>query len=627
MSKHKWDASLLRQAIQYLRVPELYYPFELGGSDALVERNKQTRQLLNSCLLKKTEHEESLVKEIQILFAEKGTFSQANNLAFLLDRTFDVWLRKNEFKEEINSILTNWRFLFYKLSLFSYASNLDQPNQKIRETALVDFISLLESITEFAHYWEPFPKRSQSILLDQLKTIEDTFDSHNEFEECFVATCLDKWKDFLAKQSAKVDKITERLILSEEKKNKSDFSVWLSFHYLNVLFKKRELPNVLQRFLQEFWVFIVAKEIEKTLPDDISCREAIVVSSYNEKLDVMCKNIVRVFCHRGESGFQLADQIIEDLQTMTQDAGFSDKIHTIDGYGSESSFFSIEEAWNGLSESLLSILQEKDTESIHTFKLLSVPDYHQKIFGDTNQFKPGTLNFSDLSISNGDWFVLNDAEGDRLIKFIADFSQSHQLLFSNYLGMKSAQLSYIEFDEALKNNVIKRPSKVVAFSSVFDQAIKGLSKIAENQKQARMIAAEKAKEEAERLLEDRRKADEITAQRVEEIAQRTKQLKAKREDKLRLEKETNILNIIRAFKLGAWIAIQTDGEAQRFKLVVKLAATGKYVFVDRLGVKKREFMEADLMQAIQTQQVEVLSDGAEFEDSLQRVVSRLRMSK
>lgn len=627
MSKHKWDASLLRQAIQYLRVPELYYPFELGGSDALVERNKQTSQLLNTCLLNKTDHEETLVKEIQRLFAEKGTFAQANNLAFLLDRTFDVWLRKNEFKDELNSILTHWRFLFYKLTLFSYAFNLDQQNQKQAEASLGDFISLLESITNFARHWEPLPKRSQSILLDQLKAVETTFDAHDEFDEGVAASCLDKWNDFLSKQNAKVDKITERLIVSEKKKNKSDFSVWLAFHYLNVLFKKRGLPDVLQRFLQEFWVFIVAKEIEKTLPDDISCREAIIVGSYNEKLDVMCKNIVRVFCHRGESGFQLADQIIEDLQAMAQEAGFSENVHGIEGYSHQSSFFSMEEAWNALSDTLVAILQGKETETIHTFKLLVVSEHQQKIYGDTEQFKTGALRFSDLNIKVGDWFVLNDQEGQKLLNLIADFSQSHQLLFSNYLGMKSAQFSYAEFDEAFKNNVIKRPVRGFAFSSVFDQAIKGLSKIAENQKQARMIAAEKAKEEAERLLEDRRKADEITAQRVEEIAQRTKQLKDKREDKQRLEKETNIINIIRAFKLGAWIAIQTDGEAQRFKLVVKLAATGKYVFVDRLGVKKREFMEADLMQAIKTQQVEVLSDGAEFEDSLQRVVSRLRMSK
>ena len=193
--------------------------------------------------------------------------------------------------------------------------------------------------------------------------------------------------------------------------------------------------------------------------------------------------------------------------------------------------------------------------------------------------------------------------------------------------MKAAQFSFQNFKERLSDGTLKKLSKGQAFSGVFDQAVKGLSKVAENQKQARLNAAEKAKAEAERLLEDRRKSDEIANQQAVDIAQRTKQLMTKRADKQRLEKENIILDVIRSFKLGAWISIQVDDEAQRFKLVVKLAATGKYVFVDRLGVRKREFLESDLMKAIQSEQVKVLSDGAEFEDSLQRVVSRLRMSK
>ena len=118
-------------------------------------------------------------------------------------------------------------------------------------------------------------------------------------------------------------------------------------------------------------------------------------------------------------------------------------------------------------------------------------------------------------------------------------------------------------------------------------------------------------------------------QRAQEIAQHTKNLLAKRADKQRAEKDNATLEIIRSFKLGAWIAIQLkeESEPQRFKLVVILAATGKYVFVDRLGVRRREFLEAELMEEIQSKRLVILSDGAEFEDSLQRVVSRLRMSK
>jgi hypothetical protein len=628
MSKLKWDASLLRLVIQHLRVPELIYPFELASSDAMVERKHQTSTLLKSCKLDSSEHQETLLKEVQKLFSGKGTYTQANNLAFLLDRIFDVWLRKNDFDTQLNTIFSKWRFIFYKCLLLTYATNLDQRGVKIREKALEIFSSTLESIAEYAKNWSPIPKRSQSILLDQLSAIELMFDAQEDFDDIFMERCSENWHSFLEKQKGKVDKITQRLIVSELKKNKAQYCLWLAHHYLNVLFNKRHLPQVLQNFLTEYWVLVIANKIEDKLPEDMASKDAIIVGCYHEELDLLCKNVVRVFCHKGESGFQLADQIIDDLQKMSKEINLPANVFITESSKRQSSFFSIDAAWEALSDTLLGLLQDQESVVIQTFKPLNIPDHLHQTYGNTEQFKDHVINFTDLNVSLGDWFILSD-EGEFVsIKLISCFIQSQQLLFSNYLGMKSAQLSFLNFKDRVNEGTLKKLPKGQAFSGVFDQALKGLSKVADNQKQARLIAAEKAKAEAERLLEDRRKSDENANQRALEIAQRTQQLMTKRADKQRLEKENAILDIIRSFKLGAWIAIQgDDAEPQRFKLVVKLAVTGKYVFVDRLGVKRREFLELDLMQALQSEQIKILSDGAEFEDSLQRVVSRLRMSK
>lgn len=627
MSKHKWDTSLLRLVIQHLRVPELFYPFELGSSDALIERSNQTKTILATCKFEFENHEETLLKQLQKLFDGKGTFTQANNLGFLIDRVFDVWIRKNQFPDQLQQRISQWRFAFYRIVLLIYCANIEQREYKIKEKALNEFIVLLESISNYVKCWNPLPKRSQSLLLDQLTALESTLDSAQEFDAALVESCSSGWFGFLEKQNDKVDKITKRLTLSEAKKNKNQFSLWLAHHYLNVLFNKRTLPQVLQDFLQEHWVLVVAKKIEETLPETIDTKEAIIISQFNEPLDTLCKNIVRVFCHKGESGFQLADQIIDDMQKASRDVFVSGSAFSSERFSSQSVFFSEEAAWEGLSDALVSLLQGQDSETLKLFKSMVLPEHLLHTFGSTEEFKEGCLTFESLKIHLNDWFVLND-DGLTNIKFSAHFKQSKQLLFSNYLGMKCAQFSYSEFHEKLNSGVLTRKSKGTSFENVFEQAVRGLSKIADNQKKARLVAAEKAKEEAERLLEDRRKADELSNQRAEEIAQRTQQLKAKRADKQRLEKENATLELMRAFKLGAWIAIHSDGaETQRFKLVVKLAATGKYVFVDRLGVKKLEFLEADLMTGIQTEKIEVLSDGAEFEDSLQRVVSRLRISK
>lgn len=625
MSKHKWDASLLRLVVQHLRVPELFYPFELDSSDTLVERAQHTQVILEQC---KFEHqkEDTLLKQLQLFFDGKGSFTQANNIAFLLDRAFDVWIRKNDLPEVLKIRFSAWRFAFYRIFIFIYSENINQEEFKNKEKALDQFIDLLEEISSYSVSWNPFPKRSQSILLDQLTSLEKKLDTTQGFDTFFVEMCAEVWSSYSEKQTDKVEKITSRLIASEFKKNKNQYSVWLAYHYLNVLFKKRTLPHVLQDFLKEYWVFVVARNIEETLPENMPTKDAIIISNFNEPLDTLCKNIVRVFCHKSESGFQLADQIIDDLQRLSKESAISGNVFSSESYASQSVFFSEEDAWEALSNALLALLQGQDA-SIRAFRAIAVPEHLYKTYGGTEQFKEPAITFESLSICLNDWFVLKDEGVLTNIKLSGHFEASQQLLFGNYLGMKCAQFSYQEFQEKIQTGELSRKEQGAKFEVVFNQAIKGLSKIADNQKKTRLLAAEKAKAEAERLLEDKRKADELSKQRAEEIAQRTQQLMAKRADKQRIEKENAILELMRAFKLGAWIAIHKDGEAQRFKLVVKLAATGKYVFVDRLGVKKIEFLENDLMNEIQQENIEVLSDGAEFEDSLQRVVSRLRISK
>lgn len=626
MSKQKWEASLLRLVIQHLRVPELMYPFELGSEVAIAQRNKQTQMLLDQCFITNKAHHEGLVKMLSSMFKERGCFAQANNLAFLLDRAFDVWLRKNVFDDELLVYFSAWRCLLFRLILPAHAQNSGAESAKENDQKMLQFISLMESATDYARYWNPFPVRSKPVFLDQLRGIESFCES--EEAQTSLEPIVQQWQDFLNKQVEKVGKISERLIQSEQKKNRSQYTHWLAYHYLNVIFNKRQVPSVVQRFINEFWVLVVAHKIEMTLPDNTSSKEAIVVSAYNEELDTICKNIVRVFCHKGESGFQLADQIIEDLQKVSEGIHIVNTSNFSVSSTVQATFFSMEELWQELSECLLSILQgQLPKENMHSFKLLQLPEHLSQNFGGLEHFKNDEQAISSLQIEINDWFELHEAEGVSKIRLIADVAQSQQLLFCNYLGMKAAQFSYRRFKVCLERGEIKKIQHAHSFSSIFEQAVKGLSKVAENQKKSRLLAAEKAKAEAEKLLDDRRKAEEFAKQRTQEIAQRTQQMLAKRADRERLEKENAMAQVVRSFNLGAWIAIHSGGESIRFKLVVKMLITGKYVFVDRLGIKKREFLEAELVKLLLNKEIEILSDGTEFEESLERVVSRIRISK
>ena len=118
----------------------------------------------------------------------------------------------------------------------------------MREKALDNFAETLESIAEYAKNWSPIPKRSQSILLDQLAVIESLFDTQNDIDEPFIEKCSENWFNFLDKQNEKVEKVTERSIVSETKKNRSIHNVMTVGENITISllrwFQKKSLKNI-----------------------------------------------------------------------------------------------------------------------------------------------------------------------------------------------------------------------------------------------------------------------------------------------------------------------------------------------------------------------------------------------
>lgn len=80
---------------------------------------------------------------------------------------------------------------------------------------------------------------------------------------------------------------------------------------------------------------------------------------------------------------------------------------------------------------------------------------------------------------------------------------------------------------------------------------------------------------------------------------------------------------------GDWILLQDENQEKpvRLKLAVRLHASGKLVFVDRMGLSRREFPETALVQAVIAGKVRLLDRSAEFDEALTRVVGRLRMGR
>jgi hypothetical protein len=76
--------------------------------------------------------------------------------------------------------------------------------------------------------------------------------------------------------------------------------------------------------------------------------------------------------------------------------------------------------------------------------------------------------------------------------------------------------------------------------------------------------------------------------------------------------------------VGCWFEFQTDGKPERCKLAALIRSVGKYVFVNRAGVKVAEKSRLGLAAEMRQGSVQVLSDGLLFDRALESIISNLR---
>jgi hypothetical protein len=178
------------------------------------------------------------------------------------------------------------------------------------------------------------------------------------------------------------------------------------------------------------------------------------------------------------------------------------------------------------------------------------------------------------------------------------------------------------------------------FRQVLSDTTQILLGVCDRQQRQRQRAAEQARARAEALRrerqaeEERRRREEdarqaeLERQRREAEAQRLADARAEQE-RLERERRLAVERQVAAIKLGGWIALQDEGmpEPRRLKLAVRINASRKLVFVDRMGLNRRECLEADLVHWVLSGQARVLDSSAEFDDTLTRVVGRIRMGR
>ncbi|HAP52510.1 MAG TPA: hypothetical protein DCQ60_06130, partial [Marinobacter adhaerens] len=225
--------------------------------------------------------------------------------------------------------------------------------------------------------------------------------------------------------------------------------------------------------------------------------------------------------------------------------------------------------------------------------------------------------------------------------FYAFLPESAEILWTNGAGVKLGLQTWGEFQRALEQEQIRPLPQLTPFGTVLAETVELLARVCEKQRRQREQAAEAARLRAEELrrekevAEERRRAEE--AEREAELerqrqADEEQRLADEQAEKERIRKERTLLaeKQVDAIKLGGWIVVEPDetsDEPARLKLAVRINASRKLVFVDRLGLNRREFLEDALVERIVEGRIRVLGTSAEFDDTLSRVVGRIRVGR
>jgi hypothetical protein len=93
------------------------------------------------------------------------------------------------------------------------------------------------------------------------------------------------------------------------------------------------------------------------------------------------------------------------------------------------------------------------------------------------------------------------------------------------------------------------------------------------------------------------------------------------------DSERDALVRIDQLQVGGWVELQQDGHPVRCRLAAVIRATGKYVFVNRAGIKVAENNREGLGQLYRTGMLSILDDGRLFDRALESVIGNLREMK
>ncbi|MGB1949371.1 MAG: DUF1631 family protein [Marinobacter sp.] len=586
----------LGDVLSGIRVPDLPYP----AGKLAAETVSDWKPLLFSCW---TEQRDERV--IQLIRSVSLTWSVRQiNSAYVADRIMDVFLKTSGLHPELARRIARLRFfLAWRMNETGAAAFTDE---------LLDW---LDGFREFRG-WSDSGGRSARVLLEQLDSLVIAVSAcfENGVSDPFDAFCRE-WQADSGKRDQLVSRLRQRLLETEQGAARQRWADQTARALVGRALTGRQLPPAIIHFIFELWMPLLKQVV---WAGDLGAEDGRHGSKLLEWLvwigdpSLSDKDRNRLY-HVGE---QIGDRLVDVWRRVQGEDLAGD-------------------ALEGIEAVLVARLRGETPE------LVDALPGRDKFEWDTSWLQATRPAAEAMDEAVGQWFVEGEGAGEQRRYFFALLEETGEILWTNGSGVKLGLQPWAEFVAARERGILRPLPALTPFGRVLAETTGSLAVVQERQKALRQKAAEEARARAETLRRDKEAADAQRraeeAQRIAELEKRKLQEREQREadehaEQARLEQVQRQAahKLVDGIKLGGWIVLAANeaaGDPVRLKLAVRINASNKLVFVDRLGLNRREFLVDGLVQEVLAGKVRVLGSSAEFDDTLSRVVGRIRVGR
>ncbi len=226
-------------------------------------------------------------------------------------------------------------------------------------------------------------------------------------------------------------------------------------------------------------------------------------------------------------------------------------------------------------------------------------------------------------------------------KFFEKFNAHYSMLVEVYKNPPQAEPLAFSADEDDKLPLPKKPAETLikpASKEVRDSVVekannKGAKQTTVKEESIKPVVEAKV---TSRIVESEKtvipKPAPITTSKAQVSAPAaSKQTSAPAVEKPKVEKpvaDSQYINLVDNFTVGVWFEkADQSSSAYRCRLAAIIRSTGKYIFVNRAGVKVAEETRESLAMQLQMGKLRTLDDSMLFDRALESVITNLRRSK